>query len=127
MASIRSWMLADELVRRRHQHDESPHSRVVGSRQFSHSAIPTVAGLGWRIVKTTRDRIHCALAAGTSDGVDRDKRTNGSWAPEPQHEPPGGREIARLDRHQPLAPGPKRVRELFPAASECAAWKTRIP
>jgi hypothetical protein len=60
-------MLADELVRRRHQHDESPHSRVVGSRQFSHSAIPTVAGLGWRIVKTTRDRIHCALAARTSE------------------------------------------------------------
>ena len=37
------------------------------------------------------------------------------------------RKIARLDRRQPLAPGPKRVRELFPAASECAAWKTRIP
>jgi hypothetical protein len=36
------------------------------------------------------------------------------------------REIARLDRHQPLAPGPKRVRELCPAASECAARKTRI-
>jgi hypothetical protein len=46
------------------------HSRVVASRQFSHSAIPTVARLGWRIVKTTRDRIHCALVAGTSDGVD---------------------------------------------------------
>ena len=24
------------------------------------------------------------------------------------------REVARLDRRQPLAPGPKRVRELFP-------------
>ena len=73
-------MLADELVRRRHQHDENPHSRVVGSRQFSHSAIPTVAGLGWRIVKTTRDRIHCALAARTCDGVDWEKHTNGLWA-----------------------------------------------
>jgi len=41
--------------------------------------------------------------------------------------PGAARQIARLDRRQPLAPGPKRVRELFPAASECAAWKTRIP
>jgi hypothetical protein len=37
------------------------------------------------------------------------------------------RDREALDRRQPLAPGPKRVRELFPAASECAAWKTRIP
>ena len=38
-----------------------------------------------------------------------------------------GHVLSRLDRRQPLAPGPKRVRKLFPADSECAAWKTRIP
>jgi hypothetical protein len=63
------------------------HSRVAGPRQFSHSAIPTVAGLGWRIVNTTRDRIHCAFAAGTSDGVDWDKRTIVHWPPDAQDEP----------------------------------------
>ena len=57
-----------------------------------------------------------------ADCVDREKRTIGPRAPGPR----GGREIARLDRRQPLVPGPKRVRELFPAASECAARKTRI-
>jgi hypothetical protein len=50
-------------------------------------------------------------------GVDWDKHTNGLWAPERRREPRGGREIARLDRRQPLAPGPKRVRERSPGGA----------